>query len=193
MTRFALTLGWMAATAVGAAAQEFTVAAGDKAPANVPIRRRRRGGGGHQERAGHRHPDRRPQNRPSGPALRPRPARRIAQDPRGHGRQGGPLHPAQARRRTTATFEFHAAGEDGPFGKPGFAWHDTKGESMELRFQDRPVLRYMYKALDESTRQPRATTRSSTTSTTPPACVVTKGRTTGCTRIIGASSTASTR
>lgn len=31
-----------------------------------------------------------------------------------------------------------------------FAWHDTPGEYAELRFGQRPVLRYMYAALDES-------------------------------------------
>lgn len=41
---------------------------------------------------------------------------------------------------------------------PQFAWHDEQGVSSELRFGDRPVLRYMYAALDESTPERRAET-----------------------------------
>jgi hypothetical protein len=36
-----------------------------------------------------------------------------------------------------------------------FSWHDTKGEYAELRLGSRPVLRYMYKALDESNKDSR--------------------------------------
>jgi sialate O-acetylesterase len=36
-----------------------------------------------------------------------------------------------------------------------FSWHDTPGEFLELRFGDRPVLRYMYQALDDSTKEKR--------------------------------------
>jgi hypothetical protein len=38
---------------------------------------------------------------------------------------------------------------------PVFAWHDTPGEFTELRLGRQPVLRYMYKALDESSKQNR--------------------------------------
>jgi len=40
-------------------------------------------------------------------------------------------------------------------GEESFAWRDTLGESTELRFGARPVLRYMYKALDESSKEAR--------------------------------------
>jgi hypothetical protein len=39
-----------------------------------------------------------------------------------------------------------------------FSWHDSPGNSTELRFGKRPVLRYMYEALDESTKQRREDT-----------------------------------
>jgi hypothetical protein len=44
---------------------------------------------------------------------------------------------------------------DAPASSDGFSWHDTKGESTELRFGSRPILRYMYKALDESSKDSR--------------------------------------
>jgi Methane oxygenase PmoA len=34
-----------------------------------------------------------------------------------------------------------------------FSWHDTKGEFTELRFGDKPALRYVYKALDDKDRE----------------------------------------
>jgi hypothetical protein len=40
----------------------------------------------------------------------------------------------------------------------GFRWHDTAGEYAELRFGERPVMRYMYKALDDSTKEARELT-----------------------------------
>jgi hypothetical protein len=36
-----------------------------------------------------------------------------------------------------------------------FSWHDKPGESAELRYGARPVLRYMYKALAESSKESR--------------------------------------
>lgn len=38
------------------------------------------------------------------------------------------------------------------------SWHDTPGKSTELRFGDRPVLRYMYEALDNSSKERRGET-----------------------------------
>jgi hypothetical protein len=38
---------------------------------------------------------------------------------------------------------------------PAFAWHDTPGEFTELRLGRQPVLRYIYQALDESSKQNR--------------------------------------
>ena len=40
----------------------------------------------------------------------------------------------------------------------GFHWFDTPGDFTELRFGDRPVLRYMYTTFDESTPQRRELT-----------------------------------
>jgi hypothetical protein len=40
----------------------------------------------------------------------------------------------------------------------GFSWHDTPGDHTDLRFGQRPVLRYMYKALDDSSREQREQT-----------------------------------
>jgi hypothetical protein len=39
-----------------------------------------------------------------------------------------------------------------------FAWHDQPGDSMTLKFGTRPVLRYHYRALDESTKESREQT-----------------------------------
>ncbi|RPH35039.1 MAG: hypothetical protein EHM91_17725, partial [Planctomycetota bacterium] len=39
-----------------------------------------------------------------------------------------------------------------------FVWKDTAGDFAELSFGKRPVLRYMYKALDESTKEARTET-----------------------------------
>ncbi len=38
---------------------------------------------------------------------------------------------------------------------PAMAWHNVPGKYTELRQGDRPILRYMYRALDESTEQSR--------------------------------------
>lgn len=38
------------------------------------------------------------------------------------------------------------------------SWHDTPGKSTELRFEDRPVLRYMYEAVDNSSKERRGET-----------------------------------
>jgi hypothetical protein len=47
-------------------------------------------------------------------------------------------------------------------GKPskatGFNWKDIKGEHLDLFYEDRPVLRYMYHPLDESTKERREET-----------------------------------
>jgi hypothetical protein len=39
-----------------------------------------------------------------------------------------------------------------------FAWHDTPGQYADLSYGDRPVLRYMYQALDDSTKESRELT-----------------------------------
>lgn len=40
----------------------------------------------------------------------------------------------------------------------GFVWQDTSGETTELRFGNRSVLRYVYKALDDSSKENRELT-----------------------------------
>lgn len=48
---------------------------------------------------------------------------------------------------------------DSPFSKtPGFSWTDEEGLYNELSFGDRPVLRYMYEALDDSNPKDRERT-----------------------------------
>jgi hypothetical protein len=39
-----------------------------------------------------------------------------------------------------------------------FAWHDTKDEYSELRYNERPVLRYVYRGFDDSTKEKREET-----------------------------------
>ncbi|MFN4261692.1 MAG: DUF6807 family protein [Gemmataceae bacterium] len=39
-----------------------------------------------------------------------------------------------------------------------FRWHDTPGKFTELRFGDRPVLRYLYQPLDDSSKESREQT-----------------------------------
>lgn len=41
---------------------------------------------------------------------------------------------------------------------PVFHWNDSPGEYAELSYGDRPVLRYMYKAIDESSKESREQT-----------------------------------
>ena len=47
---------------------------------------------------------------------------------------------------------------DVPPATPVFAWHNTPGSCAELRFADRPVMRYMYRAYDDSSSQSRELT-----------------------------------
>lgn len=52
-----------------------------------------------------------------------------------------------------------AAISDKPSGeKPAAEWKDTPGEHMDLVFNGRPVLRYMYAKLDETTKESRSAT-----------------------------------
>src|SRR4051812_27599031 len=39
-----------------------------------------------------------------------------------------------------------------------FSWDDTKGDHADLLFGKRPVMRYVYKTLDESTKESREQT-----------------------------------
>jgi hypothetical protein len=47
---------------------------------------------------------------------------------------------------------------DPPSSEGGFAWHDKPGISTELRFGERPIVRYHYERLDESTPASRVRT-----------------------------------
>jgi hypothetical protein len=47
---------------------------------------------------------------------------------------------------------------DAPAGAECFSWHDTPGEFDELRLGDKPVLRYVYRAYDDSTQEKREET-----------------------------------
>jgi hypothetical protein len=58
----------------------------------------------------------------------------------------------------TAKFKAIVDTESPVKAKGSFTWHDTKGESAELRLNDKPVLRYMYKALDDSSKDKRDAT-----------------------------------
>lgn len=57
----------------------------------------------------------------------------------------------------TATFQVTIGSGEGE-GSAEFAWHDTAGNYNELRFGDRPVLRYMYEPLDDSSKANRERT-----------------------------------
>jgi hypothetical protein len=50
------------------------------------------------------------------------------------------------------TLKLNLAAEPAKDILPLFTWHDTPGEFAELRLGRQPVLRYMYKSLDESTK-----------------------------------------
>jgi hypothetical protein len=57
----------------------------------------------------------------------------------------------------TATFEVKISTDASPAAH-SFRWHDTPGEYVELRYDARPVLRYMHKKLDESSQKNRELT-----------------------------------
>src|SRR4051812_7658215 len=42
--------------------------------------------------------------------------------------------------------------------KDGFEWKDAPGDHLDLTYNGKPALRYMYKALDESSPEARAAT-----------------------------------
>src|SRR5262245_59315898 len=82
-----------------------------------------------------------------------------------HSAAPAPAPGAAARREVHFILPSLKAGEtrtfqgtlstDPPARAEGFAWHDTPGDHLDLNFGDRPVLRYMYKALDESSKDNR--------------------------------------
>lgn len=60
---------------------------------------------------------------------------------------------ASGQERTLEIVMPEADGE-----RPGFAWRDEKGKHMDLLYGDRPVLRYMYEAVDKSSEARRQET-----------------------------------
>ena len=58
----------------------------------------------------------------------------------------------ELKKGQSATFQATIA-TDSPAQADGFAWLDTPGQFTELRFDGRPVLRYMYQALDPAKRE----------------------------------------
>ena len=60
---------------------------------------------------------------------------------------------------------------DAALPKEAFVWTDTTGQHSDLAFAGRPVLRYMYATLDETSKETRHGDVSSpiTTSSIPPA------------------------
>jgi len=69
------------------------------------------------------------------------------------------LHFILPNLKAGASLNLTAAVSDAKPEKPaGFHWKDTKGEHMDLLFDDRPVLSYMYHTLDESTKERREAT-----------------------------------
>jgi hypothetical protein len=56
------------------------------------------------------------------------------------------------------TAPFPPRGEPARIGNPVFSWHDTGGKFTELRYQGQPVLRYVYRPLDDTTKEAREET-----------------------------------
>jgi hypothetical protein len=63
----------------------------------------------------------------------------------------------ELKANATATFKATIS-TDAPAKADGFSWHDTKGDFVDLKFGDRPVLRYMYTTFDDSTKEKRELT-----------------------------------
>jgi len=58
------------------------------------------------------------------------------------------------KANTAVTFKATISTEP-PAKAESFSWHDTKNDFMDLKFGDRPVLRYMYTTFDDSTKEKR--------------------------------------
>ena len=63
----------------------------------------------------------------------------------------------QAKRGETLELTAEVQSEGAP-AEPSFKWIDTSGQHTDLAFDERPVLRYMYAALDESTKETHSAT-----------------------------------
>jgi hypothetical protein len=69
---------------------------------------------------------------------------------------GGEVHFILPRLRAGASLRLKATlAPAAPAGARAFAWHDRAGDFTELRFGTRPVLRYHYRAYDESSEASR--------------------------------------
>jgi hypothetical protein len=69
------------------------------------------------------------------------------------------LHFILPSLKAGASLNLTATVSDAKPEKPaGFHWNDKKGEHLDLLFDDRPVLSYMYHALDQSTKERREET-----------------------------------
>jgi hypothetical protein len=51
-----------------------------------------------------------------------------------------------------------ASTNESPAAENGFVWQDTPGEHLDLLYNGKPALRYMYHALDESSPEKREAT-----------------------------------
>jgi len=66
------------------------------------------------------------------------------------------LHFILPNLKANTAVTFKATISTDPLAKAeGFSWHDTKNDFMDLKFADRPVLRYMYTTFDDSTKEKR--------------------------------------
>jgi len=69
------------------------------------------------------------------------------------------LHFILPKLKASKELTLEATIRPGPQAKlQAFRWHDTPGEFTELRFGDRPIMRYMCKALEDSTPEARELT-----------------------------------
>jgi hypothetical protein len=106
-------------------------------------------------------------------ALRDRPTSVIVTDRDGKAipaqlTQPGLLAPRQCWREVHFLLPMLKAGQslqleatlstESPPRRESFSWHDQPGESIQLRFGKRPVLRYHYRAYDEASRESRERT-----------------------------------
>lgn len=83
----------------------------------------------------------------------------LAEKTSGDGVVPRELHFILPSLKAGASAVFRATISSEPAAKTeSFSWNDTPGDNTELRFGARPVLRYMYKALDDSSKEKRELT-----------------------------------
>jgi hypothetical protein len=78
--------------------------------------------------------------------------------PAGKGRVRSELHFVLPSLKAGKTLSLRATLDEDLVALPVFAWRDTPGQFSELALGDRPVLRYVYRPLDDSTPQKREET-----------------------------------